>query len=70
MPLDIGVCIPEGDFVPKVAEICECLDYTELIRTCELVIAEYIRHQLEEDLMADQMSIKEYTDPFTGSQRK
>ena len=34
------------------------------------VIAEYIRHQLEEDLMADQMSIKEYTDPFTGSQRK
>ena len=34
------------------------------------VIAEYIRHQLEEDMMADQMSIKEYIDPFTGSQRK
>ena len=31
------------------------------------VIAEYIRNQLEEDYTLDQMSIKEYTDPFTGS---
>lgn len=29
-------------------------------------IQEYIRHQLEEDQMTDQMSIKEYYDPFTG----
>ena len=34
------------------------------------VIAEYIRNQLEEDAMEDQLSIKEYTDPFTGSQSK
>ena len=27
LPLDLGVCIPEGDFVFKVAEICESLDY-------------------------------------------
>ena len=30
-------------------------------------IAEYIRNQLQEDIMDDQMSIKEYIDPFTGS---
>ncbi len=29
-------------------------------------VQEYIRHQLDED----QMSIKEYIDPFTGSQNK
>jgi len=30
-------------------------------------IAEYIKKQLEEDQIADQMSLKEYIDPFTGS---
>ena len=30
-------------------------------------IAEYVRNQLNEDMMYDQISIKEYTDPFTGS---
>ena len=30
-------------------------------------IQEYIKHQLQEDQIADQMSIKEYVDPFTGS---
>ena len=30
-------------------------------------IAEYIRHQLDEDIMEDQLSFKEYIDPFTGS---
>lgn len=29
-------------------------------------IEEYIRNQLQEDLQYDQMSIKEYIDPFTG----
>ncbi len=33
LPLDLGICIPEGDFVFKVAEICENLDYTELFNT-------------------------------------
>ena len=27
---------------------------------------EYIQHQLEEDKISDQISLKEYTDPFTG----
>ena len=29
--------------------------------------AEYIRNQLGEDEMMDQMTMKEYVDPFTGS---
>ncbi len=33
LPLDLGICIPEGDFVFKVAEICENLDYTDLFNT-------------------------------------
>ena len=31
-------------------------------------IREYIRHQLDDDRMTDQISMKEYLDPFTGSQ--
>ena len=33
-------------------------------------IADYIRNQLEEDYASDQISLKEYMDPFTGSERK
>ena len=31
-------------------------------------IEEYIRNQLQEDYIADQISLKEYVDPFTGEQ--
>lgn len=34
------------------------------------VTEEYIRNQLEEDFARDQMSIKEYFDPFTGVKNK
>lgn len=33
LPLDLGICIPKDDFVFKVADICEELDYTELYKT-------------------------------------
>ena len=33
LPLDLEICIPKGDFVFKVAEICEELDYTELFNS-------------------------------------
>ena len=33
-------------------------------------IEEYIRNQLQEDMIYDQMSLKEYIDPFTGEQVK
>ena len=36
----------------------------------EKKIAEYIRNQLEEDYAQDQVSIKEYMDPFTGSKNR
>ena len=34
------------------------------------IVAEYIRNQLEEDYAADQISIKEFVDPFTGAKNK
>lgn len=34
------------------------------------MIQEYIQNQLEEDLANDQISLKGYMDPFTGSKRK
>ena len=33
------------------------------------VIAEYIRNQLEEEYAAEQISIKEFVDPFTGNKK-
>ena len=33
-------------------------------------IQEYIQNQLAEDRISDQISLKEYTDPFTGAQVK
>ena len=33
-------------------------------------IAEYIRHQLDEDIAYEQLSLKEYFDPFTGGKNK
>ena len=44
--------------------------YVDTVGRNKKVIAEYIRHQLDEDRMEDQISIKEYTDLFTGGQRK
>ena len=44
--------------------------YVDTVGKNEKKIAEYIRHQLEEDMIADQISLKEYIDPFTGEQAK
>ena len=41
--------------------------YVDTVGKNKKVIEEYIRNQLEKDYAKDQMSIKEYTDPFTGS---
>ena len=32
----------------------------------EKAINEYVKNQLQEDITEDQISIKEYMDPFTG----
>ena len=34
----------------------------------ETAIKEYIKNQLNEDIMNDRLSIKEFVDPFTGEQ--
>ena len=41
--------------------------YVDIVGKNTEKIAEYIRNQLQEDIMDDQLSIKEYIDPFTGS---
>ena len=44
--------------------------YVDTVGRNKKVIAEYIRNQLQEDIASDQMTIKEYVDPFTGQQVK
>ena len=43
--------------------------YVDTVGRNKKAIREYIRHQIEEDQLADQMSIKEYYDPFTGEKK-
>ena len=44
--------------------------YVDTVGKNKQAIAEYIRNQLVEDEMMDQMTIKEYVDPFTGDKNK
>ena len=41
--------------------------YVDTVGKNEKRIAEYVRNQLQEDIANDQMTLKEYVDPFTGS---
>ena len=40
--------------------------YISTVGRNEKVIAEYVKNQTQEDIVYDQMSLKEYIDPFTG----
>jgi putative transposase len=40
--------------------------YVDTVGRNKKVIEEYIRNQLQEDISEDQISLKEYIDPFTG----
>ena len=44
--------------------------YVDTVGKNAKIIKEYIRNQLEEDYMSDQISLKEFTDPFTGERKK
>ena len=44
--------------------------YVDTVGKNEKMIREYIQNQLEEDYMSDQISLKEYIDPFTGTKNK
>ena len=44
--------------------------YVDTVGKNKKVIAEYIRNQLQEDIANDQMSLKEYIDPFEKDEEK
>ena len=44
--------------------------YVDTVGKNESIIQEYIRNQLQEDNMNDQISMREYIDPFTGGKNK
>lgn len=44
--------------------------YVDTVGKNKKIIAEYIRNQLQEDIATDQMTIKEYVDPFEKEEEK
>ena len=44
---------------------CRCY-YVDTVGRNKKAIEEYIRNQFQEDIAEDQISLKEYIDPFTG----
>ena len=40
--------------------------YVDTVGRNAKVIEEYVKNQLQEDIATDQLSLKEFTDPFTG----
>ena len=42
--------------------------YVDTVGKNEKKIAEYVRNQLQEDALSDQIGLREYFDPFTGAQ--
>ena len=44
--------------------------YVDTVGKNKNAIAEYIRNQIQEDRQSDQITLKEYMDPFTGEQVK
>ncbi|KGM94841.1 transposase, partial [Clostridium botulinum C/D str. DC5] len=41
--------------------------YVDTVGRNKKAITEYIKNQQKEDMMSDQISLKEYMDPFKGS---
>ncbi len=44
--------------------------YVDTVGRNEKAIREYVKNQLQEDIVSDQISLKEYYDPFTGEPMK
>ena len=44
--------------------------YVDTVGRNKTAIAKYIQNQIQEDQIAEQLSFKEYIDPFTGSSVK
>ena len=41
--------------------------YVDTVGRNKIAIAKYIQNQIQEDQIAEQLSFKEYIDPFTGT---
>ena len=46
------------------------ISYVDTVGKYEKAIKDYIQNQLQEDIANDQLSLKEYIDPFTGEKSK
>jgi putative transposase len=44
--------------------------YVDTVGKNEKMVEEYIKNQLQDDIAGDQISMKEYIDPFTGEKAK
>jgi putative transposase len=44
--------------------------YVDTVGRNKKVIEEYIRNQIQDDIVADQLSMEEFIDPITGEERK
>ena len=44
--------------------------YVDTVGRNKKVIQEYMKNQLQEDILQDQMTMKEFIDPFTGEEIK
>ncbi len=44
--------------------------YVDTVGRNKKVIEEYIRNQIQDDIIADQLSMEEFIDPFTGEEIK
>lgn len=44
--------------------------YVDIVGRNKKVIEEYIRNQIQDDIVSDQMSMEEFIDPFTGQEIK
>lgn len=44
--------------------------YVDTIGRNKKVVEEYIRNQIQNDIVADQLGMEEFIDPFTGEERK
>ncbi|SDB09574.1 putative transposase, partial [Lysinibacillus sp. TC-37] len=44
--------------------------YVDTVGRNKKKIQEYIKNQLQEDILQDQMTMKEFIDPFTGEEIK
>ena len=43
-------------------------DYVTTVGNNKAAVQKYVENQLKEDMLSDQISIKEYKDPFKGSE--